>query len=40
VEYTGAGWLGNLLDLRLRAGGLPDHRPEQPFSLQYLMVPP
>ena len=40
VEYTGAGWLGNLLDLRLRAGGLPDLRPEQPFSLQYLMVPP
>jgi protease-4 len=40
VEYTGPGWLGNLLDLRLRAGGLPDLRPEQPFSLQYLMVPP
>ena len=40
VEYTGVGWLGNLLDLRMRADGPPDLRSAQPFSLQYLMAPP
>ncbi len=39
VEYTRAGWLGSLLDLRLRADLPADLRPTQPFSLQYLMVP-